>query len=309
MKKPELLATAADFDELKGVIEAGADAVHIGGEKYALRTPGRFSMEEIRTAAAYTREKGAKLYVAVNSLMHNEDLDGLPAYLSELGEAGVDAIVFSDPAVLMTARAEIPEIPLHFSTEITTTNVATINYWASRGASRADLARELNMEEIIETKEQANLEIQVQVHGIMCMFHSKRDLVTNYLTHRGEDRDRDTSLERRLFIREEKREDYKYPIYEDDHGTHIMSAEDVCMIDHLSELLDAGIDSLKVDGLMKSADYQINVVKAYREAIDLYLENPVDYEQQASELRQQLEAMQPDGRPLTTGFFFKEQIF
>ncbi len=311
MTRPELLATAADLEELKLVLDAGADAVNIGGSRYALRTTGRFSLEEIKQAATLVHQANKKLYLSVNSVMHNEDLDGLSSYLKSVTDTGVDAIVFSDPAVLMTVREEGLAIPLHWSADIISTNYQTVNYWGKKGVQRAELARELNMDEIIELKENAGIEIQVQVHGIMCIFHSKRELVSNYFNQAGQkvDHRSDHLKSRRLFLKEEKRQDQEYPIYEDDQGTHIMSSEDICMIDQLPELIDAGIDSFKIEGLMKPASYMEKVVRLYRKAIAVYLEDSKSYRNQANEWRREIEQIQPQGRPLTTGFFYKEQIF
>lgn len=311
MNKPELLATAADLHELKLMLDAGADAVNIGGPRYALRTAGRFSIEEIQQAATLVHESNKKLYLSVNSVMHNEDLDGLAAYLKSVAETGVDAIVFSDPAVLMVVREEGMELPLHWSADIISTNYQTVNYWGKKGVQRAELARELNMDEIIELKENAEIEIQVQIHGIMCIFHSKRELVSNYFHQAGQkvDHRSDGLKSRHLFLKEEKRQDQEYPIYEDDQGTHIMSSEDICMIDQLPELIDAGIDSFKIEGLMKPTSYLEQVVRLYRKAIDVYLEDSEAYMKQADEWRREIEEIQPKGRPLTTGFFYKEQIF
>lgn len=308
MKKPELLCTAANLDELVQVIEAGADAVSIGHEQYGLRVAGNFELDEIRQAVELAHARGAKVYVSVNALFHNDDLKGLPSYLQALEAAEVDGIVFGDTAVVMAARQIDLQVPLHWNAEVLTTNYETINYWGRKGATRAFVARELNMDAIVEIKENAEVEIQVQVHGITCIFHSRRDLVTNY--EKFTDKEAvPASMDRKLFITEEKREDLQYPIFEDRNGTHIMSAEDICILEYLDELMDAEIDSFKIEGIMKDSEYNTKVVAIYRRAIDAYAENPDEFQEIVGGLRQELDAIQPSSRELTTGFFFKEQVY
>ncbi|MBN6186380.1 U32 family peptidase [Aneurinibacillus sp. BA2021] len=308
MKKPELLCTAADLNELVQVIEAGADAVSIGHEQYGLRVAGNFELDEIRQAVELAHARGAKVYVSVNALFHNKDLEGLPAYLQELEAANVDGIVFGDTAVVMIARQIGLKVPLHWNAEVLTTNYETINYWGRKGATRAFVARELNMDAIVEIKENAEVEIQVQVHGITCIFHSRRDLVTNYEKFTGKEA-MAAGMDRRLFITEEKRDELRYPIFEDRNGTHIMSAEDICIVEHLDELMDAEIDSFKIEGMMKDAAYNAKAVSVYRRAIDAYAESPEAFNEIVGKLREELDAIQPPSRELTTGFFFKEQVY
>lgn len=308
VKKPELLCTAASMDELIEVIDAGADAVNIGHEQYGLRVAGNFSLDEIREAVEEAHKRNARLYVSVNAVLHNEDLTELPAYLQALWQMDVDAVVFGDPAVVMTARQVAPDLPLHWNAEVLTTNYETINYWGRKGATRAYLARELNIDAIVEIKEHAEVEIQVQVHGMTCIFHSRRDLVTNYEKFQGKEGG-NAGKERSLFVTEEKREDLQYPVFEDRNGTHIMSAEDICLLENLDELLEAEIDSLKIDGVMKDTDYNIKVVSVYRRAIDACFENPDSYAEIAEQLLEEIEQIQPKNRVLTTGFLFKEQVY
>nr|WP_264760784.1 peptidase U32 family protein [Aneurinibacillus migulanus] len=308
VRKPELLCTAANLDELVRVIEAGADAVSIGHERYGLRVAGNFDVEDIRRATEAAHTRGAKVYVSVNALFHNEDLEGLPEYLKMLEEIGVDAIVFGDTAVVMIARQIGLTVPLHWNAEVLTTNYETMNYWGRKGATRAFVARELNMDAIVEIKENAEVEIQVQVHGITCIFHSRRDLVTNYEKFMGQE-SRPASMDRKLFITEEKRDDLQYPIFEDRNGTHIMSAEDICILEYLDELMDAEIDSFKIEGIMKDTDYNVKVVSAYRRAIDAYVKGPEAFRNSVNSLMEEIRDIQPSHRELTTGFFFKEQVY
>ncbi|GAB7386480.1 peptidase U32 family protein [Bacillaceae bacterium] len=309
-RMPELQITAASVEEVRRVLDAGADAVHIGGETYGLRVPGSFGLEEIAEAVALAHARGAKVYVSVNALFHNEALAGLPEYLRQLEERNVDAIIFGDPAVLMAAKETGVRLKLHWDSETTTTNFGTINYWAKKGVARAILARELNLEEVLEIKAKANAEIEVQVHGMTCIFHSKRSLVTNYLKHLGKElQAEDLSHLRGLFLKEQKRNDLRYPIFEDVHGTHIMSGEDVCMIEHLAPLVAAGIDSVKIEGIMKPPEYNEAVVRIYREALALCAQDEKAYAERAPRWREEIERLQPKERPLGTGFYFKEQVY
>jgi len=308
VKKPELLCTAANLDELTRVIEAGADAVSIGHERYGLRVAGNFELEDIRRAVKIAHARSAKVYVSVNALFHNDDLKGLPEYLKALEKIGVDAIVFGDTAVVMIARQIGLKLPLHWNAEVLTTNYETMNYWGRKGATRAFVARELNMDAIVEIKENAEVEIQVQVHGMTCIFHSRRNLVTNYEKFKGQE-PKTTGMDRKLFITEEKREDLQYPIFEDRNGTHIMSAEDICILEYLDELMDAEIDSFKIEGIMKDTNYNVKVTSIYRRAIDAYAESPDKFRGMVDGLMDELRSIQPSHRELTTGFFFKEQVY
>lgn len=309
MKKPELLISAKDIDEVKKVLAAGADAVDIGDEHFALRPAGYFDRDMIAETVTYAHSVGKKVYVLVNTLLSNDRLEGLNQYLLFLQECAVDALVFSDPSILMVMKEEGIDIPLHWNGEMTVTNSESINFWGRKGAVRAVLARELNLDSILEIKTKTTLEVQVQIHGMPAMFHSKRPLVSNYFEFQGRDlKVERSSWDRGLYLRDEER-NAEYPIFEDNSGTHIMSGEDICMIHELPELLEEGIDSLKIEGLMKSTAYNEQVVKLYREAIDLYLADPEQYEEKRDWFFEQIEAIQPARRPLTTGFFFKELIF
>lgn len=309
MNKPELLSSAKNLDEVKRVLAAGADAVDIGDEYFTLRPAGYFSREMMKEAVEHTHSIGKKIYVLVNALLHNESLPELSSYVHFLRECQVDALVFGDPAVLMVAKEEAAGIPLHWNGEMTVTNAESINYWGRKGAARAVLARELNIDSIMDIKQNTMMEVQVQVHGMPAMFHSKRPLVTNYFEFQGKDlKVEESSLGRGLYLRDEERNS-EYPVFEDRSGTHIMSGEDVCMIHELPELLEGGIDSLKIEGLMKSIEYNEQMVGLYRQAIDLYFDDPEQYEEKRDHYFQQINNIQPTRRPLTTGFFFKEQVY
>ncbi|WP_110926974.1 peptidase U32 family protein [Bacillus massiliglaciei] len=309
MKKPELLVTPGSIAEMKQLLEAGADAFVIGEQRYALRLPGEFSREDVRKAIEIAHEAGKKVYVSMNALFHNEAVDELNEYILFLKEAGADRILFGDPAVLMAVRESAPDMPLHWNPETTATNWYTCNYWGRRGAVRAVAARELSMDALIEMKEKAEVEIEVQVHGMTCMFQSKRTLLGNYFEYQGKALEVESrGADRKLFLHDDEREN-KYPIYEDANGTHIMSPNDMCIIDELQDMVEAGIDSFKIDGILQEPAYRVEVTKLYRKAIDLCTEAPDLYEEQKDELLEQAEALQPAHRKLDTGFFFKETVY
>lgn len=307
--KPELLATAASLEELQRLIAAGADAFVIGEARYGTRLAGEFTIEMIAEAVKIARPQGVRIYAALNNLMDNEAAESLNRYVSALADAGVDAFVFGDPAVLMAARSHAPGIALHWNAEMTSTNYVTANYWGRRGATRYVLARELNMEQVIDTAAASDLEVQVQVHGMTNIYHSKRSLVGSYLDHQTEpERLPEKDKDRGLYVMEAERQDERYPIYEDMNGTHIMSSDDICMVENIHELLEAGVSSLKIEGIMKSMDYNETVVRAYRQAIDAYLSDPEAYAFN-EEWLEAIQQIQDPNRELSYGFFYKEQVY
>lgn len=307
--RPELLATASSLEELERLIQAGADAFVIGEARYGSRLAGEFTPGMIKEAVQLARPNGVRIYVAVNNLIDNATLVDLPEYIAYLHAVEVDAIVFGDPAVLMAAKAHAPGVALHWNAEMTSTNIVTAEYWARRGATRYVMARELNMEQVEDTKAKSTLEIQVQIHGMTNIYHSKRLLVGSYLEHQG-DHERINKVKRDsgLYMMEADRPDERYPIYEDANGTHIMSSDDICMLENLHELLELSVDSLKIEGIMKSMAYNEIVVRAYRKAIDLYLADPDGYLFQEEWLDSIREAQDPK-RELSYGFFYKEQVY
>jgi U32 family peptidase len=309
MKKTELLVTPLSVNDILPLAEAGADAFVVGEQRYGLRLAGEFNREQVRQAIELAHSKEKKVYVAMNAIFHNEKMNELSDYIKFAAEANADAIIFGDPAVLMTAREAAPNMKLHWSTETLGTNWFSCNYWGKKGAKRAVLAREINMDSIVEIKENAEVEIEVLVHGMSCMFQSKRSLLGNYYEYQGKVMEiENRKMEKNMFIHDKEREN-KYPIFEDENGTHIMSPNDICIIDELQELLEAGVDSFKIDGILKSSDYIIAVTKAYREAIDLFFEDPDQYDDKKDKLLEVIEAVQPENRKLDTGFFFKETVY
>lgn len=291
------------------MVAAGADAVLVGEPKYALRLPGEVTLEQLAEAVPWAHRHGAKIYAAVNHILDNQTIADLPIYLGKLQDLGVDAAVFGDPAVILAARNAAPGLKLHWNAEMTSTNYASANYWASKGAKRAVLARELNMDQVLEFKRRANMEVQVQVHGITNIYHSKRNLLQSYMEHQGKEvQTQDRSMDRGFYLIEQERQDQRYPIYEDRNGTHIMSSEDICMLENLPELIGGGIDSLKIDGLMKSTAYNETAVRSYRAAIDAYCADPANYVFEPAWL-EAIQSLQDPERELSFGFFYKEQVY
>ncbi|WP_088035797.1 peptidase U32 family protein [Evansella clarkii] len=309
MKKPELLVTPVSPVNGEELIKAGATALLIGEEAYGLRLAGEFNREDVKETVRIAHKHGVKVYVAVNALFHNDMLNGLPDYIKFLSEANVDAVVFGDPGVLMTVRETAPDMKLHWNTETTATNWYTANYWGRKGSKRAVLARELNMDAILEIKENAEVEIEVQVQGMTCMFQSRRTLLGNYMEFQGKDlKVEGRSKDRSLYLHDPERE-AKYPVWEDKNGTHIMSPKDICIIDELEELLEGKIDSLKIDGILKDGDYLVKATKLYRQAIDLYFEDPDQYDEKREYFLDEIKKIQPPNRDVDTGFFFKETVY
>ncbi|QHT62015.1 U32 family peptidase [Paenibacillus lycopersici] len=311
--KPELLIDAASLADMERLIEAGADAFVIGEARYGMRLPGDFDIAGIAAAVKLAHAHRVSVYAAVNNMMDNATVDTLPEYLRALADAGVDAVVFGDPAVLMAAREAAPDMKLHWNAEMTSTNYATANYWGRRGASRVVLARELNMDQIIGVKQNTPLAVQVQVHGMTNIYHSKRPLVHNYFVHQNKDGAEENvpvhgKREDGLYLVEAERPGERFPIYEDANGTHIMSSDDLCMLENLHELMEVNIDSFRIEGLLKSITYNETVVRAYRAAIDAYMADPEGYAFNEAWL-ESIQALQDPGRELSYGFFYKEQVY
>lgn len=308
MKKPELLAPAGDLEKLIMAVRYGADAVYIGGRKFGLRAAaGNFEPEQMARGITYAHKFGAKVYVTVNIFAHNRHLDQLPDYLRELDQLGVDAVLVSDPGIFSVARQTVPNLPLHISTQANTTNWAAVQFWKNHGAQRVVLARELSIKEIREIKEKVNIELEAFVHGAMCMSYSGRCLISSYLTGRSANLGECTQPCRwKYALVEETRPGQYFPIEEDQHGSYVFNSMDLCMIEHIPAMLEAGIESLKIEGRMKSVHYVATVVSAYRQAIDSYLADPAGYSFNPAWLE---EIRKVSHREYTTGFFFGRENF
>ncbi|EPC7164001.1 peptidase U32 family protein [Staphylococcus pseudintermedius] len=307
----ELLVTPKSLSHIETLIEKGADAFVIGEEKFGLRLAGEFNREEMKKAVEIIHHAGKKACAAVNGIFHNYHIPALEDYIAFLHEIRVDRIIFGDPAVVMIVKQQENPIPLNWNAETLVTNHFQCNYWGRRGAKRAVLARELSLEEILNIKENSDVEIEVQVHGMTCMFQSKRMLLGNYYTFQ----DRQMKIQRneaatdsQLLLYDEER-DNKYPVFEDYNGTHIMSPNDICLIEELEPLFEAGIDSLKIDGVLQTEEYINVATEQYREAIDLYEEDPDTYEDEKFMLVDPIEAIQPEHRPFDEGFYYKQTVY
>lgn len=305
----ELLVTPKSLSHINDLIEAGADAFVIGEEQFGLRLAGEFNREDLKAAIDLIHEHNKKAYVAVNGIFHNEHLDAVEDYMKFLHVVQPDAILFGDPAIVMYERELGNTIPLQWNQETLVTNYFQVNYWGQRGANRAVLARELSLDEVLNIKAHSDVAIEVQVHGMTCMFQSKRSLLGNYFMYQ----DKVMKIENReikdaMLLYDEERNN-KYPIFEDNNGTHIMSPNDICVIEELEELIEAGIDSFKIDGVLHSEEYITTVTKAYRQALDLYNEDVEAYEDAKFDLLDMIEEIQPEHRPLDQGFLFKQTVY
>lgn len=308
MKRPELLAPAGDLEKLIMAVRYGADAVYIGGHKFGLRAAaGNFEPAEMARGITYAHKFGAKVYVTVNIFAHNRHLGELPGYLQEVARLGADAVLISDPGVFAIARETVPDLPLHISTQANTTNWAAVEFWKNHGARRVVLARELSLQEIGEIRDKADLELETFVHGAMCMSYSGRCLISSYLTGRSANLGECTQPCRwKYALVEETRPGQYFPIEEDQQGSYIFNSMDLCMIEHIPAMLEAGIASLKIEGRMKSVHYVATVVSAYRRAIDSYLADPAGYSFDPVWLE---EIRKVSHRDYTTGFFFGRDNF
>ena len=305
----ELLVTPKSVKHIETLIEKGADAFVIGEQKFGLRLAGEFKREALIEAVELIHNHGKKAYVAVNGIFHNYHLNALKSYIDFLHEVSVYRIIFGDPAVVMYVNEQPNPIPLNWDAEALVTNYFQCNYWGKKGAQRAQLARELSLDEILNIKQNADVEIEVQVHGMTCMFQSKRMLLGNYFTFQ----ERQMKIQRNkeaneLLLYDEER-DNKYPVFEDYNGTHIMSPNDICLIEELDQLLAANIDAFKIDGVLQTEEY-INVcTEQYREAIDLFKEDPETYDDEKFMLVDPIEAIQPEHRPFDEGFLYKQTVY
>lgn len=306
MRRPELLVPASSLEVLKIAVIFGADAVYIGGEAFGLRAKAKnFTEEEMAEGIAFAHEHGVKVYVTANILAHNGDLKGVREYFKELKEIKPDALIISDPGVFVIAREVCPEIEIHISTQANNTNYGTYNFWYGQGARRVVSARELSLKEIRQIREEIpeDMEIETFIHGAMCISYSGRCLLSNFFTGRDANRGACTHPCRwKYSIVEETRPGEYMPVYENERGTYIFNSKDLCMIEHIPELIEAGIDSFKIEGRMKTALYVATVARTYRRAIDDYLESPEKYQQNMPWYQDQISNC--TYRQFTTGFFF-----
>lgn len=309
MRKIELLVPASSLEVLKIAVIFGADAVYIGGEAFGLRAKAKnFTMEEMAEGIAFAHEHNVKVYVTANILAHNYDLDGVRKYFEELSAMKPyrpDGLIIADPAIFMIAKEVCPEIERHISTQANNTNYGTFQFWYGMGAKRVVTARELSLREIKEIRENIpkDMDIETFIHGAMCISYSGRCLLSNYFTGRDANKGACTHPCRwKYSVMEEKRPGEYFPVYENERGTYIFNSKDLCMIEHIPDLIDAGIDSYKIEGRMKTALYVATVARTYRKAIDDYLESPEKYQANMPWYLDQISNC--TYRQFTTGFFY-----
>lgn len=302
----ELLIPAGSLEVLKTAIDYGADAVYIGGEAFGLRAKAKnFSKEDMIEGIAYAHRFGKKVYVTANILAHNDDLEEVRRYFKELKEVNPDAVIIADPGIFVIAKEELPDMELHISTQANNTNFGTYKFWWQLGAKRVVTARELSLEEIAQIRKNIpdEMEIETFIHGAMCMAYSGRCLLSNYMVGRDANRGACTHPCRwKYSIVEENRPGEYMPVYENERGTYIFNSKDLCMIEHIPELVEAGIDSFKIEGRMKTALYVATVARTYRKAIDDYLESPKKYEENLEWYKEEIGKC--TYREFTTGFFY-----
>jgi len=305
VKKPELLAPAGNLEKLKMAIIYGADAVYLGGENFGLRAGAKnFTLKQLAEGIKFAHDKGKRVYLTLNIIPHNEDLVGLPEYVAKLKKLDLDAVIISDPGILKIIKNIIPEMEIHLSTQANTTNYAAVNFWYEQGVRRIILARELSLEEIKEIiiKSPPDMKIETFIHGAMCISYSGRCLLSNYMVGRDANRgDCAQSCRWRYYLMEETRPGEYFPVYEDKKGTYIFNSKDLCMIEHIPSLIEAGISVFKIEGRMKSSYYVATVVKTYRHLIDSYFSKPKEYfcdEKWLDEIKK------VSHRYFTTGFYF-----
>ncbi|HQU31132.1 MAG: U32 family peptidase [Planctomycetia bacterium] len=305
-KKPELVAPAGDLEKLRIAIEFGADAVYIGGEGFNLRMGApSLTLQEIREATDWVHKRGKKIYIALNIFARNYHISGIRSYLARLAEIPVDAVIVSDPGILLSVREIAPHIPVHLSTQANTTNTKSAEFWYRQGVKRIVLARELTLGEIREITNDTQIETEVFVHGAMCMSYSGRCLLSGFMANRHANLgDCSHSCRWHYVLKEEKRPNESYPIAEDESGTFILSSKDLCMIQYIPELFHAGITAWKIEGRMKSPYYVAAVTRVYREALDRYFAEPRKY---VYDQRWLSELEKISHREYGTGFFFGNQ--
>ena len=306
MRKTELLIPAGSLDVLKTAVIYGADAVYLGGEAFGLRAKAKnFTNEEIMEGIKFAHDHGVKVYITANILAHNDDLAGVEEYFEELKTIRPDALIISDPGVFTIAKRVLPDMEIHISTQANNTNYGTYLFWHELGAKRVVSARELSLKEIKEIREHIpeDMEIESFIHGAMCISYSGRCLLSNFFTGRDANQGACTHPCRwKYSVVEETRPGEYMPVYENERGTYIFNSKDLCMIEHVPEMIDAGIDSFKIEGRMKTALYVATVARTYRKAIDDYLENPEKYKANMEWYKEEIGKC--TYREFTTGFYF-----
>lgn len=305
MRKVELLAPAGDLEKLKMAINYGADAVYLGGEAFGLRKASKnFTLDKIKEGTEFAHERGKKVYVTLNIVPHDKDLEGLEEYVSELYKIGIDAVIVADPGMYSIIKRTVPDIEIHISTQASVTNYETIMFWYNLGVRRIVLARELSFKEIreITSKIPEDLDIEAFVHGAMCMSYSGRCLISNYMTGRDANMgDCAQPCRYKYSVVEETRPGEYFPVVEDEEGTFLFNSKDLCMIEDIKELVESGIYSFKIEGRVKSSYYVATVLRSYRMAIDKYYKDPEGFKTDNKWLE---EIKKVSHRDFTKGFYY-----
>lgn len=302
MKLPELLVPAGNLEKLKIGVHYGADAVYLSGKEYGLRSyAGNFTLSEMEEGIRFAHEHRVKVYVTVNIVARNDDFADLPDYLNSLSKLGVDGLIVSDPGIILQVRRSAPHLPIHLSTQLSTSNWCSAQFWQQQAVTRINLSRELSIQEIALIKQRVPVEIEIFIHGALCVSYSGRCLLSTYLAQRESNRGECAHPCRwKYTLMEEKRPDCYFPITEDKYGSYIFNSKDLCLIEYLPEIIAAGVDALKIEGRMKGIHYVAGVTRIYRHALDCYGENPEGYQFQAKWLE---ELKKVSHRDYTTGFF------
>ena len=307
MKKIELLAPAGDLEKLKIAIDYGADAVYFGGEMFGLRAAAKnFSIDEIKEGVEYAHVRGKKVHMTINIFAHNEDIQELELYLEQIKNIPIDAFIVSDPGIIMMLKEVIPNAEIHLSTQANMTNYKTAEFWHKQGVKRIVLARELTFDEIKELRRKIpeTLEMESFIQGAMCISYSGRCLLSNFMIERDANRGQCAHPCRWKYrLVEEQRPGEYFPIEEDERGTYILNSRDLCMIEHVPDLIQAGLSSAKIEGRMKSIFYVATIVSAYRRAIDAYYADPEGY---VFDLEWLEELKKVSHREFTTGFYYNK---
>ncbi|MCZ0701918.1 putative protease [Natronobacillus azotifigens] len=303
-QKPELLAPAGNLEKLKFAIHYGADAVYIGGKQFGLRSKaGNFSFEDMAEGVAFANKYGAKVYVAANIIAHNDNLEGAHQYFKKLYEIGIAAVIVADPALIQACREAAPDLEVHISTQASIANWKTVEFWKNEGIPRVVLAREVSLAEIKEMKEKVDIEIEAFIHGAMCISYSGRCVLSNHMTSRDANRGGCAQSCRWKYDLFEDGTDGAVSVTEESDELYTMSSQDLSMVEHLPDLLDLGVDSLKIEGRMKSIHYVATVVNVYRKIIDTYFDDPENYQLNPEWTDEIWKAAQ---RSLTTAFYYHE---
>lgn len=305
MKIPELLAPGGSLEKLKTAISYGADAVYVGGEVFSLRTAAEnFTYEEMKEGLEFAHKRGKKVYLTANIIPHNKDIKAFSEYIKEIAPLGFDAVLAADPGMIEVIKENAPNLPIHISTQANNVNYKSAEFWYKQGAKRVVLAREMSMDEIREIRANTpkDLELEAFVHGAMCVSYSGRCLLSNYLTSRDANQGACSHPCRWNYtLMEETRPGEYMPVFENERGTFIFNSKDLCMIEHIPEIVESGITSLKLEGRVKTSYYVATVVKAYREELDRYIKDPKGYKFDKSQLD---ELRKVSHRPYSTGFYY-----